>query len=53
MRRLLSIWQRSTDDRAPESLSPDEFDRETGAPLPTRASPAAQEREKIQIIGIS
>lgn len=39
MRQALAKWQQETDDRPPASLSPDEFDRETGTPLPNRARP--------------
>jgi N-sulfoglucosamine sulfohydrolase len=39
MRRALAEWRRDTDDREPTKLNPDEFDRETGDPLPGRARP--------------
>jgi arylsulfatase A-like enzyme len=39
MRRALAGWERDTEDVAPGRLSPDEFDRETGDPLPNRARP--------------
>ena len=39
MRRALSDWGRETEDLMPEKLSPDEFDRETGDPLPNRVRP--------------
>jgi arylsulfatase A-like enzyme len=39
MRQALADWQRENDDRIPATLSPDEFDRETGAPLPDRVRP--------------
>jgi arylsulfatase A-like enzyme len=39
MRRALSKWVRETGDVVPEGLSPDEFDRETGEPLPDRVRP--------------
>jgi arylsulfatase A-like enzyme len=39
MRRALAGWERETGDEAPAALSPDEFDRETGEPLPNRARP--------------
>jgi arylsulfatase A-like enzyme len=39
MRRALAEWQRTTDDEIPARFSPDEFDRETGEPLPGRARP--------------
>ena len=37
LRKALAEWQRTTDDRLPEARTPDEFDRETGNPLPTRS----------------
>jgi N-sulfoglucosamine sulfohydrolase len=37
MRRALSGWERETADIVPDKLTPDEFDRETGEPLPNRA----------------
>jgi hypothetical protein len=39
MRRALSQWGRETGDMVPEELSLDEFDRETGEPLPHRMCP--------------
>ncbi len=39
MRKALAAWQQETGDRIPVTLSPDEFDRETGAPLPDRVRP--------------
>ena len=39
MRQALEHWERETDDRATDKLSPDEFDRETGEPLPNRVRP--------------
>jgi N-sulfoglucosamine sulfohydrolase len=44
MRRALSGWGRETDDRTPARLSPDEFDRETGDPLPNRVRPRPTKR---------
>ncbi len=37
LRKALAAWQRTTDDRLPQARTPDEFDRETGTPLPTRS----------------
>ncbi len=37
LRRALAEWQRTTDDRLPDARTPDEFDRETGNPLPSRS----------------
>jgi hypothetical protein len=39
MRRALADWMRKTGDVMAEQLSPDEFNRETGDPLPGRARP--------------
>jgi N-sulfoglucosamine sulfohydrolase len=39
MRRALSAWERDTGDSLPKELGPDEFDRETGEPLPGRVRP--------------
>jgi arylsulfatase A-like enzyme len=39
MRRALSEWAHETKDILPDLLSPDEFDRETGDPLPNRMRP--------------
>ncbi len=39
MRQVLDKWGHKTDDARPEILSPDEFDRETGNPLPNRVRP--------------
>ena len=46
MRRALSEWERETADIVPGKLSPDEFDRETGAPLPNRAR--VRQRKRAQ-----
>jgi hypothetical protein len=37
LRKAFAEWQRTTDDRLPSARTPDEFDRETGLPLPTRS----------------
>ena len=39
LRRALSDWAKETGDIVPETMSPDEFDRETGDPLPNRSRP--------------
>jgi arylsulfatase A-like enzyme len=44
MRKALSRWERETGDDAPGKLSPDEFDRESGEPLPNRARPRRSKR---------
>jgi len=36
LRKKLAEWERETDDRRPKIRTPDEFDRETGRPLPNR-----------------
>jgi arylsulfatase A-like enzyme len=42
MRQALSEWSRETGDVQPQTLTPDEFDRETGEPLPGRVRPRPQ-----------
>ena len=37
LRQKLAQWQKETNDRKPSARTPDEFDRETGKPLPGRA----------------
>lgn len=53
MRRALASWQRETADIPPAELTPDEFDRETGEPLPGRLWPrlkkAATAAESLSI----
>jgi N-sulfoglucosamine sulfohydrolase len=39
MRRALADWERQTEDLVPAKRNPDEFDRETGEPLPNRVRP--------------
>jgi hypothetical protein len=39
MRRALAQWEQQTEDLVPAKLNPDEFDRETGEPLPNRLRP--------------
>jgi N-sulfoglucosamine sulfohydrolase len=39
LRRSLETWRRETADREPSQRRPDEYDRETGAPLPGTAHP--------------
>jgi len=39
LRRALADWSRRTDYRIPDARTADEFDRETGAPLPNRVRP--------------
>jgi N-sulfoglucosamine sulfohydrolase len=42
---MLNQWGRETDDRIPANRTPDEFDRETGQPLPTRRRPRPGKKE--------
>lgn len=44
-RRALSDWSQSTDFRIPATRTPDEFDRETGEPLPNRIRPRPSKKE--------
>lgn len=44
----LAQWKKATADVAPAKRSPDEFDRETGAPLPNRKRPRASKAEMGQ-----
>lgn len=39
LRATLTAWETETDDRKTGPLNPDEFDRETGDPLPNRIRP--------------
>jgi N-sulfoglucosamine sulfohydrolase len=39
LRKALADWSRRTGYRIPQARTPDEFDRETGAPLPNRIRP--------------
>ena len=45
LREKLNQWGRETDDRLPACRTPDEFDRETGQPLPVRLRPRPLKRE--------
>jgi arylsulfatase A-like enzyme len=45
LRRSLLAWQRETDDRDPQHRRPDEYDRETGDPLPGTMHPTAHDLE--------
>jgi N-sulfoglucosamine sulfohydrolase len=45
MRKVLLSWERETGDRVPRIRTPDEFDRETGAPLPNRKRPRPSKKE--------
>jgi arylsulfatase A-like enzyme len=45
LREKLNRWGRETDDRLPACRTPDEFNRETGQPLPDRVRPRPIKRE--------
>ena len=45
MRQMLSEWQRQTHDEIPAVRTPDDFDRNTGQPLPTRKRPRPSKQE--------
>jgi arylsulfatase A-like enzyme len=53
LRRALSGWAKETGDAVPEGLSPDEFDRETGEPLPNRVRPRPAKNEVRPSGGVS
>jgi N-sulfoglucosamine sulfohydrolase len=53
MRRALSAWERETSDVLPKELSPDEFDRETGDPLPGRKRPRPTKKALRASVGTS
>ncbi len=46
LRNELTRWQQETDDVKPATLSPDEFDRETGEPLPNRVRPRPSKSQR-------
>jgi arylsulfatase A-like enzyme len=45
MRQQLHTWQSETGDKIPDVRTPDEFDRQTGAPLPVRKRPRPSKKE--------
>ena len=47
-RKALADWSRRTGYRIPETRTPDEFDRQTGAPLPNRIRPRPSKKEMQQ-----
>lgn len=53
MRRALSAWERDTGNSLPKELSPDEFDRETGEPLPGRVRPRPTKKGVRASVGTS
>ena len=50
LRRALHDWSVRTDFRIPASRTPDEFDRETGAPLPNRIRPRPSKKDFQQLL---
>jgi arylsulfatase A-like enzyme len=44
-RQVLSDWSQRTNFRIPSSRTPDEFDRETGEPLPNRIRPRPSKKD--------
>ncbi|MHC4117750.1 MAG: sulfatase family protein [Planctomycetota bacterium] len=49
-RRALSEWSRRTDFRIPANRTADEFDRETGEPLPNRIRPRPSKKDFQKMI---
>ena len=47
-RRALADWSGGTDFRIPGVRTPDEFDRETGAPLPNRIRPRPPKKRDLE-----
>ncbi len=45
MRQTLAKWQEATGDQLPTFRTPDEFDRDTGKPLPNRKRPRPPKQE--------
>jgi hypothetical protein len=45
LRRAMMGWSQRTGDRIPEARTPDEFDRDTGAPLPNRVRPRPSKKD--------
>jgi arylsulfatase A-like enzyme len=48
LQATLAQWRKDTADLAPARRTPDEFDRETGAPLPNRKRPRPSKAEMIR-----
>ncbi|MEW6303626.1 MAG: sulfatase [Verrucomicrobiota bacterium] len=48
LRDALFAWQRATNDEISERRTPDEFDRETGEPLPTRKRPRPSKQQMLE-----
>ncbi len=49
-RAALVKWSRETNDAVPTHRTPDEFDRDTGKPLPTRIRPRPSKREMQKVL---
>jgi arylsulfatase A-like enzyme len=47
LRAELANWQKETHDPIPGLRNPDEFDRETGEPLPNRKRPRPSKQELV------
>lgn len=45
LRERLNVWGRETNDKLPPCRTPDDFDRETGQPLPVRQRPRPSKAE--------
>lgn len=45
LRRAMMVWSKRTGYRIPEVRTPDEFDRDTGAPLPNRVRPRPSKKD--------
>jgi arylsulfatase A-like enzyme len=48
MKRKLAEWKKTTADVTPPRRTPDEFDRETGGPLPNRKRPRPSKAEMMK-----
>ncbi|HSH95308.1 MAG TPA: hypothetical protein VK968_14285, partial [Roseimicrobium sp.] len=48
MRNELKRWEKETGDVRMKQLSPDEFDRETGDPLPNRVRPRPSKQQLME-----
>ena len=46
LREALEFWEKETGDFVPMKRTPDEFDRETGAPLPIRVRPRIPRKKR-------
>lgn len=48
MRAALADWEAKTEDRLPDSRTPDEFDRITGLPTPARVRPRPSKKQMLE-----